>query len=252
MATQAIWHRPPMTGARYTKVAIALHWIIAAAILYNLLSGLARPVLPRGFFVFHISSGITILALSAFRVVWRLTHRPPPMLPMAAWEKGLAHGVHFLLYAAMLVLPLSGWALVSANPPAGSAGAAFADAQRAQGQAAEPQRLPSGGEARTAGAPAGEGRGGGQPPRRRGPTMVWGLVPLPLIAPVNEIGRTPEGVPQQRELHERIETFHLLGGWIMLVLLVLHVGGALKHQLVDRERELARMGLGDPEPAGAL
>jgi cytochrome b561 len=30
----------------------------------------------------------------------------------------------------------------------------------------------------------------------------------------------------------------------MLVLLVLHIAGALKHQFVDRERELARMGIG--------
>ena len=30
----------------------------------------------------------------------------------------------------------------------------------------------------------------------------------------------------------------------MLLLLFLHIGGALKHQLIDREPELARMGLG--------
>jgi cytochrome b561 len=72
---------------RYANVAIALHWAIAALILYNLTSGLLRPVLPRGFFVFHVSSGITILVLTAVLIVWRLTNRPPPFLPMAGWEK---------------------------------------------------------------------------------------------------------------------------------------------------------------------
>lgn len=231
---QASWN--PESARRYTNVAIALHWLIALAIFYNLASGLLRPTLPRGFFVFHVSSGITILVLSIARVLWRVTHKPPPFLPMQGWERALAHGVHFLLYAAILVLPFSGWALVSANPPAGSPGAAYAEAERAAHQP------PS---------PAGEGKGGGAPPRRRGPTMVWGVFKLPLIAPVNAIGSTPEGVPQQRALHDRIETFHLYGGWVMLLLLVLHIGGALKHQFVDRERELARMGLGSTEPLPA-
>lgn len=200
---------------RYTHVAIALHWIIAAAIVYNLASGLLRPVLPGGFFVLHISSGLTILILSVARVVWRLTHKPPPFLPMKGWEAKAAHVVHFLLYAAMLLLPFSGWALISANPPAGSPGAAQVAAERAAQ---------------------------GRPPR--GPVMFWGIVPVPLIGPVNEIGRTPEGLPEQRALHERIETTHLIGGWIMLALFVLHVAGALKHQFLDREPELGRMGVG--------
>lgn len=224
---------------RYTNVAIMLHWAIAALILYNLASGLLRPVLPRGFFALHVSSGITILALTLFRIAWRLTHRPPPMLPMAAWERGLAHATHYLLYAAMLALPLSGWAMVSASPPAGSPGAAYAEAHRSP-----PPPAPTGGkDAAARGGPAGEGKGGGKPPRKRGPLMIWGLFPLPLITPINELGRTPAGVPEQRELHEGIETAHLIGGWIMLALFVLHVAGALKHQLIDRRRELARMGL---------
>lgn len=206
-------------SVRYSRVAMWLHWLIAFAILYNLASGLLRPVLPRGFFVFHVSSGMTILALTAVRIVWRLTHRPPPFLPMKAWEARLAHVVHFLLYVAMVLLPFSGWALVSANPPAGSPGLAVANAERV---------------AR------------GQQPRSGGPVMVWNAIPVPTIGAVSELGRTPEGLPEQREVHERIETFHLFGGWLLLLLLVLHVGGALKHQFADREPELQRMGLGHP------
>lgn len=204
---------------RYSTVAIVLHWAIAVLILYNLASGLLRPVLPRGFFVLHVSSGITILLLSIVRVGWRLTHRPPPMLPMRHWERRLAGVIHPLLYVAMLLLPLSGWALVSAKPPPGSPGAAWAAANPT-----EPAR-----------------KAGAATPRPRGPTMVWGIVQLPLIAPINRIGETATGVPEQRMLRERIETAHLLGAWAMFALLMLHLGGALKHQFIDRERQLARM-----------
>lgn len=230
MATITGWERPSTTSLRYTNVAIALHWAIALLILYNLTSGLLHDSLPPGFFAFHVSSGITILALSVLRVVWRLTHRPPPFVAMAPWERGLAHAVHFLLYAAMLLVPLSGWAMISANPPAGSPGAAAAAAARAAKEAAVH--------------PAGDGKGGGMAPRKRGPTMIWGVVKLPMIAPVADIGRTPEGLPRQHALHERIETAHVLGAYLLLALFLLHVAGALKHQFVDRQRELARMGIG--------
>lgn len=232
---------------RYTDVAIALHWATAVAVLYNLASGLLGEYLPKGFFAFHVSSGITILALTVLRVLWRLTYRPPPMLPMPGWERRLAKTTYLLWYLALLMVPLSGWAMVSANPPPGSPGAAYAEAHRTP---APPPPTPTGAPSTAApGGPAGEGKGGGQPPRKHGPIMIWGLFRLPLIAPISEIGRTPAGVPEQHAVHERIERVHLIGGWVVLSLLVLHVGGALKLQLVDRRRELARMGLGRPEPA---
>ena len=46
---------------------------------------------------------------------------PPPPYPegMPGWEKHTAAFTHVLLYALM---PLSGWLMAPANPPAGSAG----------------------------------------------------------------------------------------------------------------------------------
>lgn len=203
---------------RYSTVAIVLHWAIALLIAYNLTSGLLHNVLPGAVFRFHVSAGITILVLSVARLLWRLTHRPPPLLAVQAWERRTAHGVHALLYAAILILPFSGWALVSAKPPMGSAGAAW-NAEHPVGEASSAQRP-------------------------RGPTMVWGVAPLPLLSQISAIGRTSQGVPAQRELRARIATFHRFGGWVMLALLLLHVAGALKHQWVDRQRALARMGIG--------
>ena len=206
---------------RYTTVAIWLHWLIAACILFNLATGLTFEYMSQGLFrtiiPIHISSGITVLALTVIRILWRLTHRPPPMLPMAGWEKGLAHAVHFLLYLGMLAAPLTGWALVSAHsdkPPAVAKPVA-------PGVAPAPK------------------------PRQ---TMIWGVIPLPKIAPIVRIGDQPDGAAKLKEAHEMFEERHGLLGWILLGLFVLHVAGALKHQLVDRRRELARMGLGTPEP----
>lgn len=234
MATQQIWSADTRPTARYTTVAIILHWAIAAMIIFNLASGLLHAFLPGGVIAVHISSGVTILALTVVRIVWRLTHRPPPLRSdLKPWERYLAHGVHLLLYAGMLVLPLSGWAMISANPPPGSPGAAAAAAMRAPPPPKAAKALPD------ANKPT--------PPSRSRPVLIWGIVPLPKIAPLQEMGRTPEGLPAQKEKHEQIETVHGLGGYILLLLLVLHIAGALKHQLIDRHRELARMGLGTPE-----
>jgi cytochrome b561 len=41
--------------------------------------------------------------------------------------------------------------------------------------------------------------------------------------------------------HEFFGGMHALGGWAVLALLLLHIGGALKHQFMDKERELQRM-----------
>ena len=58
--------------------------------------------------------GITILALSALRLLWRLSYRPPPDVPMAAWQQRAAHFTHFALYLLFFLVPLAGWAYSSA------------------------------------------------------------------------------------------------------------------------------------------
>ena len=102
--------------ARYTRVAMWLHWIIAALIVANLSIGLLRgPVtVLRGLMPAHMAIGLTVLALTLVRVGWRLAH-PAPRLPATVplWQRGAAHLNHFLLYLLMLAMPLTGWLLVS-------------------------------------------------------------------------------------------------------------------------------------------
>ena len=75
---------------RYTSTAIVLHWLLALAIVCAFGVGLYMADLPFSplrlkLFNWHKWAGIGILALSALRLLWRLTHRPPADLPMPAW-----------------------------------------------------------------------------------------------------------------------------------------------------------------------
>lgn len=64
-----------------------------------------------------------------------------------------------------------------------------------------------------------------------GVPVVWlGVVPLPDLVAVDK----PFGDEVLKPLHEA-------SAWLLAVLVVLHVGAALKHQLVERDHLLARM-----------
>lgn len=110
--------------ARYTAVAIALHWTIALLAIGQIAGGLYIEDLPESadaarfeLLQLHKSFGITILLLTLARLGWRLTHKPPPLpAAMPAWQKTLARGVHVGFYALLIGVPLGGWAIVSASP----------------------------------------------------------------------------------------------------------------------------------------
>ena len=111
----------PMTSStRYTPIAIVLHWLLALAIVGAFGVGVYMADLPFSpmrlkLYNWHKWAGVTILALSALRLLWRLTHRPPADLPMPVWQARAAHGVHVLLYLAFFAVPLTGWAMSSAK-----------------------------------------------------------------------------------------------------------------------------------------
>ena len=101
-------------------MAVTLHWFIAISIILMIPLGLFMEDLPIAIrfdaFVFHKSLGITVLALSIFRLIWRLLN-PPPALPdsMTPLEKFSANAVHWVLYFLMIAMPLTGWLMVSAS-----------------------------------------------------------------------------------------------------------------------------------------
>lgn len=108
--------------ATYSTVAIAFHWTIAAMIIVNLWLGLFHDGLPSEWKVMpvHKALGITVLVLTIGRIIWRLMHRPPPMLAsVTGWERTAATLMHWALYALMLIMPLTGWAMSSVGRDGG-------------------------------------------------------------------------------------------------------------------------------------
>jgi cytochrome b561 len=236
----ALMHQNDVSGAprdRYTRVAIALHWAIAAFIVFNLCTGFFMEGWPPPIIfialMLHASSGLTVLALTVARVLWRLLNDPPPYpAGMKPWERHTAHFAHFLLYAAMVLMPLTGWAILSAHSPPGSRGAAV--------EFATPPALPPGMKPGAAPPRAMPARPSGPPPTLK----IWNLIPMPTIAPIEAVGKEPGGVAPQHRLHEEFAEWHSVGGYLLLGLLILHILGALKHQFIDRQSEFARMGIG--------
>lgn len=105
----------------YTTVAIALHWIIAVAIVVQILGGWRMEDLegPAKFeaFQMHKSAGLTILILSLFRLTWRIMNPPPPLPEgMKPWEVAAAKFTHVALYALMIGIPIGGWVIISTSP----------------------------------------------------------------------------------------------------------------------------------------
>ena len=101
---------------RYSSTAIALHWLIAILIIATFTLGLVMTDIPGltptklRYFSWHKWAGVTVLALAALRLLWRL-RRTPPAYPdtMAPWQRRAAHLLHGLLYAMMFAVPLSGY-----------------------------------------------------------------------------------------------------------------------------------------------
>jgi cytochrome b561 len=170
------------TEARYGSVAIALHWLTVAAIVFVFIAGLAAanadPARLPPILAVHIGLGLLVVTLTVLRLLWWLAadKRPAPVPDQPAWQQGLAWLVHRAIYLVILLMGTSGVATVvlSGALPALLAGAPLPD--------------------------------------------------FSMLAP-------------------RIA--HGLMAWLLLALLGLHIGAALYHQFVRRDRLLARMGVGD-------
>ncbi len=105
----------------YTHTAKSLHWLMAILIFGLLALGFYMHDLPLSpqklqLYSWHKWVGVTAFLLVLFRLAWRATHRPPPLpANMARTMRFAAHAGHFVLYALMLAIPLSGWLMSSAK-----------------------------------------------------------------------------------------------------------------------------------------
>jgi cytochrome b561 len=115
LMTRELQQRPDVT-LRYTRTAVALHWLIALWLVGQIVFGWYLDEIPRGtparswYVNLHKSTGLTVALLIVFRLFWRGLH-PAPLLPssMPAWERVGARVSHLALYACMLTMPLTGY-----------------------------------------------------------------------------------------------------------------------------------------------
>lgn len=185
MAAMAGESRVP--GARYSAVSIALHWLIAALVVWQVFVGLGLEGTPRDspdrpwVLTLHFSIGWTILMLALGRLVWRLLNGAPPLpQTMPRWERLLARATHVLFYVVLIGMPLTGWGMVSGAPGA--------------------------------------------------PPDVWWVLPWFDL---------PGASALPRGFLSGLHTNVLLK--LLWLLLALHIGGALKGWLIDRNETLWRM-----------
>lgn len=171
-------------SSRYTTVAIILHWVMAALILFMIWLGWNMDG-NEARYQLHKSIGITLLFLTITRILWRAANPPPPLPDeMPTHEKLASHLVHMAFYGLMIILPLAGWVLVSTS-------------------------------------------------KFKVPTVLFGSISWPHL-PAPDFLRGDIA-------HTIIETIHSKGAWLLIILLVLHVAGAVKHEIGGEDGVLKKM-----------
>lgn len=114
------------TSTSWGWLARSLHWAMVVIIVGLLCVGLymvqwlgndsnalmARYDLTQD----HKSWGFVAFVLGLIRIGWRLVNPTPELPDTSAFMRTLAHGGHFLLYACMIAMPVSGWLMASASP----------------------------------------------------------------------------------------------------------------------------------------
>lgn len=111
----------PGPATRYSRLAMLFHWAIAALFLLEFALAVSFSQFNpgdagyfRSAYSLHMSIGMAGLAVSVLCVLWRLVHRYPPLPEeMGLGMRCTAKGAHLLLYASILVVPLTGWVVLA-------------------------------------------------------------------------------------------------------------------------------------------
>lgn len=110
--------RAPSAAGDYDGLAKLLHWGIVALLAVQYAVGWIMPHIsartPNESWVsWHLSIGVAILFVMAFRFAWRL-FRPVALLPAEPlWQNRVAHVTHLVLYLLVIINPVLGWAAAS-------------------------------------------------------------------------------------------------------------------------------------------
>lgn len=115
------------TAANYGLIARSFHWLMALLILTMIPLGKIANTAPfstdaefaRKFMLFslHKTLGVTLFGLAVLRILWALRQtKPGPLHPERRAEIFLGSVTHWLLYSALILVPLTGWIEHAAIP----------------------------------------------------------------------------------------------------------------------------------------
>lgn len=102
---------------RYDRILVALHWLLALALIGQLVLGLWMVDLPKeppgyrgSWFNVHKSIGLVIAVFIVLRLGWRVTHPAPAAVATpGTWQYVVSKLNHVLMYVCMLAMPLTGF-----------------------------------------------------------------------------------------------------------------------------------------------
>ena len=182
----------------YGSAAKWFHWLMAVLILTMIPVGIitsnmaqtlrdptniaepASVALTATLFSLHKTLGVSLFFMALARIIWAITQPKPGLLNgnkrAEAW---LAETVHWMLYGALVLVPLSGWIYHAATT---------------------------------------------------GFAPIWW-----------PFGQDLPFVPKSHALADVAYALHYILQWILIGAIALHVAGALKHHVIDRDATLRRM-----------
>ena len=183
------------TITSYGSITRAFHWATALLILTAMPLGVIANGLPFDtdaelarkalLFSVHKTIGVTAFLVALARILWAVTQtKPAPVHPDQKLQTWAAETAHWLLYASMVIVPLSGWLHHAATT---------------------------------------------------GFAPIWW-----------PFGQTLPFVPESEPVAKFFGAWHWVFTKVLLAAVALHILGALKHAVIDRDGVLARMVSGAP------
>lgn len=108
---------------RYNSLSILLHWTVVLGLIFMLASGLymVNADISKAdqykLFQLHKAAGVVMLWTLFVRIGVRIfTTAPDLPSSLSIADKKKAQVGHMMLYLALVIMPLSGWVMVSASP----------------------------------------------------------------------------------------------------------------------------------------
>jgi cytochrome b561 len=107
---------------RYGIIAMSLHWIVAVLFLLLYISVYFRQWFTQAetdinwtALQLHLSFGMTVMVFVVLRIIYKLIDKKPNEVPGSKFEHLAAKAAHYMLYAVMIIIPITGYTGTGVN-----------------------------------------------------------------------------------------------------------------------------------------